>query len=401
MMPRILYCQYTNPAAYPPLEHSARILARRGWAVRILGTGAFGADRLRFRPHPGITVDRLPYCPGGWSQKLHYLRYAAWVGRAVASWRPHWLYVSDPLACPIAVALRAASRARVVYHEHDSPPPLPAGSARGFTRVVVRARRRLARRAVACVLPNEARAARFRAETGTRADVVTVWNCAALDEVVPDPRAPAEGALWLLYHGSLTPARLPLTVIDALALTPPAVHLRVIGYETVGHRGYLEAIRARAAARGVGGRVQIVGAVADRAELLAWCRRSDVGLALMPRATVDPNEQAMVGASNKPFDYLASGLALVVSDVADWRLFVELGLARPCLPDDPASVATAVTWYLEHPDAMRSMGERGRQRILAEWNYERAFVPVLRRLLSDAAAPEAPAPAVGLTRVGR
>jgi hypothetical protein len=29
---------------------------------------------------------------------------------------------------------------------------------------------------------------------------------------------------------------------------------------------------------------------------------------------------------------------------------------------------------------MRQMGERGRQRILEEWNYERQFSPVLERL---------------------
>ena len=43
---RILYVQFTNPAAYPPLEHSARILADAGWDVMFLGTGALGADRL-------------------------------------------------------------------------------------------------------------------------------------------------------------------------------------------------------------------------------------------------------------------------------------------------------------------------------------------------------------------
>lgn len=37
---RILYIQYTNPAGYPPLEHSSRILAQADWEVLFLGTGA-------------------------------------------------------------------------------------------------------------------------------------------------------------------------------------------------------------------------------------------------------------------------------------------------------------------------------------------------------------------------
>jgi hypothetical protein len=34
---KILYLQYTNPAAYPPLEHNSRILANEGWQVLFLG----------------------------------------------------------------------------------------------------------------------------------------------------------------------------------------------------------------------------------------------------------------------------------------------------------------------------------------------------------------------------
>ena len=48
-MRRILYVQYTTPAGYPPLEHSSRILADRGWEVQFLGSGASGdADAFKF-----------------------------------------------------------------------------------------------------------------------------------------------------------------------------------------------------------------------------------------------------------------------------------------------------------------------------------------------------------------
>ena len=50
---RMVYVQYTNPAGYPPLEHSSQILAGAGWKVLFLGTGAAGgADGLRFSAHP-------------------------------------------------------------------------------------------------------------------------------------------------------------------------------------------------------------------------------------------------------------------------------------------------------------------------------------------------------------
>jgi glycosyltransferase involved in cell wall biosynthesis len=87
--------------------------------------------------------------------------------------------------------------------------------------------------------------------------------------------------------------------------------------------------------------------------------------------------QPMTGASNKPFDYLACGLPLLVSNLPDWReMYVEPGYGLTANPDDPENIAAALRWYLEHPKEMREMGEQGRQRILKEWNYEHQFEKV-------------------------
>jgi len=101
----------------------------------------------------------------------------------------------------------------------------------------------------------------------------------------------------------------------------------------------------------------------------------------MPGKTDDVNLRHMTGASNKPFDYMAAGLALLVSDLPDWRdMFVRPGYARPCDPADPNSVAAALRWFLDHPHERRAMAARARARIEAEWNYETAFAPVLAAL---------------------
>jgi hypothetical protein len=50
----------------------------------------------------------------------------------------------------------------------------------------------------------------------------------------------------------------------------------------------------------------------------------------MPTCSRDRNEQAMSGASNKAFDYLVCGLAVLVSNLPDWRsTFVEPGYGLP------------------------------------------------------------------------
>ncbi len=377
-MPRILYIQYTKPAAYPPLEHSSHILAEEGWEVLFLGISALGeVDNLHFLAHPNITVRQMPLCLGGWRQKLHYLRFFLWVIGWSLYWRPQWVYASDLLSCPIAVLLSYLPGVRVAYHEHDSPTTAPDSS---FMRLCWAARRTLARRGQMCILPNQQRLERFAKETDKNHQLFCVWNCPAKEEIAP-PRLPdSSDSLWLLYHGNISPSLLPSTVLSALAMLPDVVKLRVIGYETVGNRGYVQQLQEMASQLGLGERVKFLGAM-PRSELLEWCQKCDVGLAFLPRLKDNVNMQYMIGASNKAFDYLACGLALMVLDLPDWcQMYVEPGYGLACNPNDPESIAAAVYWFLEHPDEMRQMGERGRQRIATEWNYQMQFAPVLQQM---------------------
>ena len=170
--------------------------------------------------------------------------------------------------------------------------------------------------------------------------------------------------LILFYHGSIVPDRLPVSVIYALANLPSSVRLRIAGYETVGHPGYLRELEEFADSRELGSRFEYLGSLSRQA-LLPETRKAHVGLALMPINAMDLNLQAMTGASNKPFEYMACGLALLVSDLPDWNeMFVDPGFARACDPQDPESIASALRWFIEHPDKTRKMGERGRKRVL-------------------------------------
>src|ERR1022692_841289 len=119
---RILYAQYTNPAGYPPLEHSSRILAQAGWEVLFLGTDSFGGASRRFPPHPNIQEERRKYCLPGWRQKVDYLLFSFWVLRRILSWRPRWVYFSSPLDALLAWLVCWMPGVDVIYHEHDSPP---------------------------------------------------------------------------------------------------------------------------------------------------------------------------------------------------------------------------------------------------------------------------------------
>ena len=381
---RVLYVQYTNPGGYPPLVHSARLLADRGFEVLLLGTDAL-ASSMAFPAHPGVTVQLMPFQPGGWLQKLSYFRFASSAAATAMTWRPSWIYASDPLSAPVALMLKQLLGVPVIYHEHDSPSSAVANGETGtsFMKVVMKSRRSLAQAADLCVLPAGERAREFTATTG-RGDVHVVWNCPARAEAEPAPVQPAGDALRLLYHGSIVPARVPKEILYAIAVLPPVITLTVVGYATSGHESYVHELTALAAQLGLSDRVRFMGPM-SRDELMRRCGDSDAGLSLLPMGSTDINERSMVGASNKPFDYLARGLPVVVSELPDWvETFVTPGFGRSCDSRSPESIAVVLRWMLEHPRERALMGERGRQRILDGWNYDAQFAPVLARMTAGA-----------------
>ena len=151
---RIVYVQYTNPAAYPPLERSSRLLADDGWEVLVLGLLRPGTEALRFPPHPHISERYAFNATTGWRLRLHYAWFVVWVLCWTLRWRARWVYASDLLACPMALLSVFCPAFAILYHEHDEPAPR-----RGvFARAQRLVRQLASRRADLRVLPNAERA---------------------------------------------------------------------------------------------------------------------------------------------------------------------------------------------------------------------------------------------------
>src|SRR5437016_4580133 len=178
-MPRILYLQYFNPAAYPPLIHSSRILAKANWSVTFLGIRTPETDRMEIPVREGIRIQRLSYCSPGWRQKLHYLWFAFRAVVLTLRWRPNWVYVSDPLSSPAGWLVSWLPQVDLVYHEHDSP---SEKSETLFMRLICAARKSLAQRARFCIIPNQQRAAILSREI-PKVQTHCVWNCPSVDEI--------------------------------------------------------------------------------------------------------------------------------------------------------------------------------------------------------------------------
>lgn len=370
---RILFLQCTNPGAYPPLIHAATLMGQRGWCPTFLSAPT--RDRpLRMPPNSSVQEYATRLRPSHVMGKSEYAEYLAKAAGLALRLRPAAIYASDPLsAAPALLAARLAG-ALLVYHEHDTPEP---GSLPHWLAI---ARRMVLKQAHLVVFPNAARAELAQEESGFPSErLQIVWNMPRLDEL-PQLTPHGDTPLTLYFHGGINPQVLPLAVIEAVRQFEGRVRVILVGEDTPGAMGYGNRL---VEGGGHAGGTPLVSArgLLRRDELLPIAASAHVGLSFMPDPPANLNMRHMAGASNKAFDYLAAGLALLVSDLPDWRAaYVEPGYGLACRPGDAASVAAAIGHLLDNPGERRAMAMKGRRAIETEWNYDVAFEPVMAKL---------------------
>lgn len=376
---KVFYFQYTLPQHYPPLWRSARLFRGRGWDVRFY-VPAFGAAEESdiFAGETGAQVRVLGRGTRS-ADKSAYLAYLAASFKIILQEKPDWIYLSDLYAAPLGI--RRPRHTSAVYHEHDQ---YYHARPSAWMRLLQSLRGSVCRSADLVVVPNAVRADILREQTRVPPErCLCVWNCPLVSEVAPERKGSARPGLRVVYSGSIVPARLPEDTLESM---PPGSELILTGSETLGSRGYVQRLVEKGARCGGGRSVIWKGWQSSREGLLDILRTADVGLSLLPSAAEDVNIRHMLGASNKPFDLLAAGTAPLVSDLPDWNAtFVEPGYGLSCRPEDRRALREVFERFAAHPDRTRAMAERGRARILSEWNYENLFRPVLERMAGRSA----------------
>ena len=316
------------------------------------------------------------------------------------------IYASDPLICPIALFIQRFTGVKLVYHEHDSPDSEDKEEGIGdrgkendqngiFQRIIMGSRRAVARMAEVCVLPNEERVEIFKRQTGTTRPVECAWNVPGINEIGPQKKKPdPKEPLKLFYGGSLSPERLPLVLVEEIVGVQGAIQLEIVGYPTYSAKDYMQTVNRLEQSS----RPKVItyhGVLAERKDLLQIADQCGAALCLMPMKGGDLNMRTMAGASNKPFDAMARGLAVVVSDLEEWKsLYLpgkklergdgywisDMGYGIAINPESRESIRAGLEWMLNNREKIWEMGERGRQKIQKEWNYEGKNKQVFRRI---------------------
>ncbi len=237
------------------------------------------------------------------------------------------------------------------------------------------------------VTPAQTIAARVSAY-GVPAEKITVIpNGADLSPAVPPPAAAP--ARYLLYFGALQPWQGVDTLLRAFARLADFTDLRLV----ICASHYTN--RARLLLR-LAERLEIAPRVVwhyalGEAELAPW--RAHALLSVAPLTECARNvEQGC--APLKILESMAAGVPVVASDLPAVReLLVDGEQGRLVHPERPGELARAIRVLLQHPDLLRAMGARARQRIARDftWAHATTRLAELYRALAPASEKLAPA----------
>ncbi|MDQ6759151.1 MAG: glycosyltransferase family 4 protein [Acidobacteriota bacterium] len=114
----------------------------------------------------------------------------------------------------------------------------------------------------------------------------------------------------------------------------------------------------------------------ERVEYREYVQRDELGelfaTAIAGIVTFHPSGNHVAAEPNKLFEYMAAGLPVIASDFPGWaRLFADVGCGVLVDPLNDSSICAAMVRLLAAPNAAMAMGWRGRQAVLARFNWER------------------------------
>lgn len=155
--------------------------------------------------------------------------------------------------------------------------------------------------------------------------------------------------------------------------------------ELVGEGPLRERTESRIRAYGLGGRVQVVGAVAP-AEVARRLRRSDA--AVLPSVRTDRGKRE--GIPVALMEAMASGLPVVASELSGIPELVEhqeTGLLVP--PGDPEALAGALARLAADGELCRRLGRAGRRKVRREFDLRENTRRLLQLLRREGGSPAA------------
>lgn len=329
-------------------------LAKAGYKVHLVVADGKGDEKKL-----GVVIHDLGKPKGRLSRMLFVpakIFWKAWIARAEV------YHFHDPELLPVGLLLRLCTKAKVIYDAHESYPDdllykdylstwlrrLASFSIRYLENIV-------AKHLSAVITVTDYHAKRFKrlnkaTYTICNYPLLSEWS-AFLDTDTP------RTASSICYVGNITRKRGLGILLQAIQNLDLTLHLAG-GYEPASYRDELMAMPAW-------NKVVEHGYLA-RHEAISLMAASQIGVMLF---LPEPNH--INSLSTKVFEYLAAGCAVLVSDFPVYRSLISDSGCGCCInPEDPKEISMAIQELLAEPAKLNEMGQRGKQLIRDNFNWE-------------------------------
>jgi glycosyltransferase involved in cell wall biosynthesis len=324
----------TNDLSIDQRVHRVAMALRgRGWEVELVGRHLPDSKPLAARDY-ALKRLHLLFKRG----KFFYLEYNLRLFLYLVTRRAHTYLANDMDTLPanwLAARLRGK---RLVYDTHEYWTEVPELIARPRTRAMwLWLEKRLFPRVDAAMTVNASIAEIYQRLYG-----LPVLSLRNLPFRRPQWPTRTEPGRILLYQGALNLGRGLELLIDALRELPAEYTLKILG-----NGPEYANVQAHVAARGLGDRVQMFGFL-PFAELPPHTEAAALGFSLEE----DRGGSYRLALPNKLFDYIQSGIPVIVSDLPEMAAIVRqygVGEVLPVEARQPALLAQQIRRICENP----------------------------------------------------
>lgn len=307
----------------------------------------------------GVTLNRLflkPPSSGTLARLRSFRDITRRVSAAIAAQKPDAIVCHDPELLPASQRAASASGAALFYDAHEDFPAMAAEKSWLEAMAFARIEKRGARVAAHTYVVSDGIRERFEA-WGARA--TTIRNSKPLAQTKPSvPREQMRAKLGLqpedvviAFTGSVAEERGLHQAIELLPELPNAALVALGGPEPAAL-----ALQTRARALGLSRRAIVPGPVSVQ-EVANHLHASDIGILALPESP-----RYRHASPNKLFDYMAAGLAMVVSDLPELRrIVVGPGMAVPLAGAGQSALREALAPLVSDAGRRHEMGTRARK----------------------------------------
>lgn len=107
--------------------------------------------------------------------------------------------------------------------------------------------------------------------------------------------------------------------------------------------------------------------------------RDVLGRSVAGVVTLHPAPNYLDSLPIKMFEYMSAGIPVIASDFHLWKQIVEESRCGLCVdPLDPAAIASAIDYLVNHRADAETMGRNGRQAVLSRYNWAREEVKLIQ-----------------------